>query len=1018
MSEIPFRLMHALQNGKCVLFVGAGIGRHMRKPNDETAPDGRALCVAMAERFNIPLGADPDLRKVSQLVELRKSRSELESFVSSALSGFEPDAVLKWITTIRWRAIFTTNYDDAIERAYEVSAHPLQTPVTMTDSADLIDFDVASEVPLYHIHGSIEGCRRLIITENDYAHYHHNREMIFDLLKREFALSTFLYIGYSNEDPNWRSLLSETRRQFFPSKPPQSFRVAPSTSDLDKELLRANDIETIDRTFAEFVSLAHLELGGGRNNLWQDSSLDHVPPDLRELYGRSPAPVSRLLRTWEYVNQAPFSDPANTPSFLRGDKANWALAAGDVAFPRDIFDDVFDHLLDYLTANSKRPLVATILAPAGYGTTTLLMQVAAKLVQEGAGRVYFHRPGTALVEGDVEFASDIDPSMCPIFVVDNASDFQKPLTSVIESYRTTKTRCIFLLGDRLNDWRQSRFKVAATEFPIEPLSDAECQRLVDCLATHGALGTLAPLPRELQVAAIKRNFQKELLVALREATEGRQFDAIIEDEFQTLPELARRLYATVCGLYQHGILVRDTLLADILDTNLVQLHLESSDAIEGVVVYEAVDAAFGHYGARARHRTIAKIVWDRCTDVSQRQDILLKSVKLLNFNYRLDARAFELLIRSDDLVDSIRTLEGRITFFESGCQKDPDNPYVRQHYARMLARAGQYNLALGQIDAALAIDGAVRVLHHTKGLILAELMTQEGRELGRRRLAASESEFRRCISMNDRDEYAYQSLAELYLEWAKNCRDEQEAALYLSKAEEALNSGFQKARNKEGLWIVSSEIEDFLGRAPNFIAALHRAIESAPGTIVARYILGKSYRTGGQHAKALDILRPIILSKHDEFRSFIEYSLALLESGATYAECAATLRLSSLHGLGDSRYVATLGGMHFMDSQFTQASDVFEESLRRQFPFSEANRVHFRPTKSSAGHLVDRFQGVFYRQSDRTYGYISSPGYPRFHVYATVIASLGLTAGTKVSFTPAFSARGPVAERISVQGSA
>jgi hypothetical protein len=73
------------------------------------------------------------------------------------------------------------------------------------------------------------------------------------------------------------------------------------------------------------------------------------------------------------------------------------------------------------------------------------------------------------------------------------------------------------------------------------------------------------------------------------------------------------------------------------------------------------------------------------------------------------------------MVDTIRRLEGKIQFFEIACQKDPQSPYVRQHFARMLAREDKLELALSQIDEALKIDHSVRVLQHTKELSFTNL---------------------------------------------------------------------------------------------------------------------------------------------------------------------------------------------------------------------------------------------------------------------------------------------------------
>ncbi len=249
MEAIGLGLKQALESGECVLFVGAGIGAHLLDVHGNQAPDGAMLARELALHFGIEVGETLDLAKVSQLVEIRKrGRTELEAFIKRRLSGLEPDDAFRWLTTLRWRAIFTTNYDDSIQRAYSKNPDPPQTPVTIAATSDLVPFERKFQVPVYHLHGTLFNIEkpRIIITEDDYAAFRDRRRMLFNILKQEFATSTFLYIGYSNRDPNWKLLLEELRAEFLPAQTPPSYRVAPNTDALDEEILRSKGIETIN----------------------------------------------------------------------------------------------------------------------------------------------------------------------------------------------------------------------------------------------------------------------------------------------------------------------------------------------------------------------------------------------------------------------------------------------------------------------------------------------------------------------------------------------------------------------------------------------------------------------------------------------------------------------------------------------------------------------------------------------------------------------------------------------------
>jgi len=521
---------------------------------------------------------------------------------------------------------------------------------------------------------------------------------------------------------------------------------------------------------------------------------DQIPPSLAEQFKKSPAAVARLLSSWTYVNEAPFSERPNIRMFLRGERPNWALVAGGDYFERDIEDEIHDDLLDFATGSTRRPANVLLLAPAGYGTTTLLMAVAARLVGERAGPCFWHKPGTALREGDVEFAALLFPDSRPFFFVDNAADAGRTIQTLFQRFKELHFPALFVLGERLNEWRWSPFRVRGREHVIEPLSEPEIKRLVEFLDKHGELGVLADLSEELRLAAIRNKHEKELLVALREATEGKGFDAILEDEYRSIPDdFSKRAYLIVSCFYQHRGLLRDTLLAGLFGVDLVEFHDRTRSSTEGLITYEPIDVNRGYHGARTRHPTIASVVWDRCGSQAECEEILIAALKGLNFAYRTDRTAFDSFVRSDRLVDSIATLDGRTRYFETACQKDPENPYVRQHFARMLLRADKPELSLGQIEKGIDLSPHATVLRHTKGLVLAKLATTTASdEIARRRLAQAEDELRRCLAARPRDEYAYQSMARLYLGWAGRCASSDEAAEYVARAEATVDDGLRQ----------------------------------------------------------------------------------------------------------------------------------------------------------------------------------------------------------------------------------
>ena len=241
---------------------GAGIGCDQFDSNGNPLPDGLELARELAKRFDIDTAdSSADLAKISEVVEYRVGRPELDAFIKERLADASPDEHVQWMTTMRWRAIFTTNYDLGILRAYELNPDPPQDPVAISVASELAYCDTRIEVPVYFLHGNIAGPElHLIVTQDDYVRFRERRRMLFEVLKQQCAESTILYIGYSNQDPNWRAVVDEVRSEFSPKSPPQGYRLVKTTDPLDVEILQRKSIDTILGTLAEFHGVASAAL--------------------------------------------------------------------------------------------------------------------------------------------------------------------------------------------------------------------------------------------------------------------------------------------------------------------------------------------------------------------------------------------------------------------------------------------------------------------------------------------------------------------------------------------------------------------------------------------------------------------------------------------------------------------------------------------------------------------------------------------------------------------------------------
>ncbi|SKA94405.1 Tetratricopeptide repeat-containing protein [Agreia bicolorata] len=1006
--DLPLALAGALETGNAVLFVGSGIGHYMVDSDGQTMPDGKELGRRLADKLGLDVGAETALAKVAQLAEIRIGRSRTVRAVAELFEGYEPNEEARWLFGLTWKAIYTTNYDGYIERCYEMDSDGLQNPVVMATNSDFQTWLPGHELPIVHLHGALADVAnrdKILLTQQDYATYRSQRGMLFNLFKTQYADTPILYVGYSNEDSNWAQVTSELREEFLPGVPPTSFRLTPSTSELDRELLAHEGIETLDGVLADLRSAIWARFGDLKAKPANiDALRAGIPSQLHGVLERHPAPLARLLVSWEYVNQVDFGISPNTASFHQGNRANWGVVGSGINFERDLEPAILDDIRDFYTSSPTGVRIAAVLGSAGYGMSTLLLAVAAWYVRDNASTVLMLKSGAVVTDGDVQFAAKYLPGPV-VFVVDDAADHSSEIIGARDALRSSAFPGYFLLGERLNEWRQSRTPLSTVEFQIEPLSDREIDRLIDSLERTSGLGKLGDLTPALRFSAIKKRNQQELLVTMREVTEGKSFDAIIEDEFRGITnDKAADIYALISAFTRVRALARDALIGEALGFDVTTLYKLLSEDLEGIAIWETVDFSRGIEGLRARHQIIADIVWDRCLDSVRRERLIIAAVSNLNLTYGIDAKAFEQFTRDDYAVDSLRTFEAKTRFFEVAARKDPGNAFVKQHYARMLRREKRYDLALAQIDSAVKAMPHQRSLQHTRGVVLRDMAVDaSSQDVGRRWLAQSEAAFEGAIGMNQRDAYGYQSLAELYLDWGQRSTDARESVDYLAKAQETIVRGMSKAAVLEGLYLAESKIQKFLGDTPARIEALRSAMDQSPTSPIVRFLLGGALRSDGQIAQAIDVLHDGVEANPDDPRLAMAYALALRADGREYAQSIAPMSLTTLSGSRDPAFVATYGGMLAMDGQTEAAEGVWRSAKQRNFSIEDQRRVFFKPAKDGAPVSLAGEVST----ATASFAFITVASFPDVFCPGNRIGARLLRKGDKVNFEVGFSASGP-----------
>ncbi|MCL2788067.1 MAG: SIR2 family protein [Micrococcales bacterium] len=250
-------LLSSIENGTCVLFLGAGFTNAFSLVGGEGVATASELGETIVDSLKLRLnGLVPTDRVVaattslledgtrsyhlrlaaqffiSELVrhcrlEPEKAREELiEILVRETGKSFgrETIAAAAPLLSLPWSSIYTTNYDSLIEAT--LSASGIGYQVTSRPS-DLVE-RAGDRLEVVKIHGSIDEVHLdrelpLVITTDDYASFGSTRGLLLDELRVNLAKRDFLFLGYGLHDENLDTVIREVSRAI--SRTPRSLYV-------------------------------------------------------------------------------------------------------------------------------------------------------------------------------------------------------------------------------------------------------------------------------------------------------------------------------------------------------------------------------------------------------------------------------------------------------------------------------------------------------------------------------------------------------------------------------------------------------------------------------------------------------------------------------------------------------------------------------------------------------------------------------------------------------------------------
>jgi hypothetical protein len=225
----------ALDLGEATVFIGAGLSRRAGYPG------WAELLASVAEELEISLDQEPDLAGVAQWF-INHSGAERARIGQIVRDSFPPKPDVpppyRILSGLPLRDVWTTNYDNLVERAWELAGRGLDVKSRVQDLA--VRNRHASTV-LYKMHGTVDHPTEIVIATDDFETYRRTRAAFLPILHAHLLSHTFLFLGVSFTDPNIKFLLGLIREQMGSEKR-QHYAIIrrPAVGEGDKRLQKAH----------------------------------------------------------------------------------------------------------------------------------------------------------------------------------------------------------------------------------------------------------------------------------------------------------------------------------------------------------------------------------------------------------------------------------------------------------------------------------------------------------------------------------------------------------------------------------------------------------------------------------------------------------------------------------------------------------------------------------------------------------------------------------------------------------
>lgn len=622
-------LARSLNPNNTILVFGAG------SSIPSGAPSGTELCQLLREKFDIENAETLSLSDISTIIEQKYDRNSLINTIRENILNLQPTGGLLNLPLYYWAGIYTTNYDDLIEKSFRRKSKHLSV---FSSNYDFSSSGIQYSQNLFKIHGTIEKDQidgsnsRIILTGNDNDLAHEYREIIYAKLKENLFTHNAIIIGHSLNDSDLRQLIDKAQQIKSNSGAPG--RVYIFSYEKNEHLALIYETRGFTVCFGgidDFFSAVANAQPSSQFVLQITNDVLEISPEV------IPCTIS--------VSTARTNQSGQLEKMYNGRAASYADILQKWVFERDISAE-----LESQIASLTDMPIAFILGSAGVGKTTAVRITLSRLIDRDF-QCWEHKDDFELLP---EAWNKIDNELSKrnemgVLFIDDAHYHLNNINNLI-SKLTSKEKIslkIILVSSKPH-WnprlKTPNLFIYGKQYSMSILSDGELNHLLDLLESNSDIrmmveNTFLGFNRPQRLERLRERCNADMFVCLKNIFGYQSIDTILLEEYASLDNDYQEIYKIISGMESIGVRVHREMVRRVtgLEANSVSRTL---DDLEGILEEYTVNEKLGIFGWKVRHTVISSIIAKYKYDTQESLfELFSLIVEKINPTYNLEVKS-------------------------------------------------------------------------------------------------------------------------------------------------------------------------------------------------------------------------------------------------------------------------------------------------------------------------------------------------------------------------------------------